>query len=773
MHKSLTISIFLVIVFIVTACTPAIPAIADPTPVIQTPTIQTPTIQTPVRPSLPAPAIPDVSSPITVDNVSHLTRLTSLGEGDIMNMQVSPDEKWIVLGTSNGVLVLDSTTMEKVLFLPTEMKSRNISFIESGTKLVAWDCLQGYIWSFPSGEEISRFDFQLVSEWAKSQPQFVCTSVPGKNWKYAFGSSNPYVMWGMDDYPSDYEPVTGLYDIQTGEMQYTLDYEVQYFSISSDEKLVALDTGDKLVIVQYQDGTVLHEIPESGIKSLLFMPDGKTLVSVYDNQIKFWNVADFNLIKSVAVYGIDSTSASPDGRILAVRTNNDDRFYSAEDGALLGGFSSGSYLFTGNSEGLILDPGQGQVQYYQLNADRSKFELVRSFPGEGIIPMEGGNTRSITPGVLSSDGSEFLVLSGNFSDNFYLLIYDMNSGSVVNQISVSTEANPLQHIENAIWVPSKNSFALMISTLTGGTYFSYVDISSESIVEVINRDYFAFFNSDMQFSHNGELLVSVQTSRLLSWDLANNGYWQINEYKGEWTGYGKHSKLDLSPDDKTIAITDSQTITHFFYTVDYSAGDEITNGKFIYLHEDYFATSDGNGVNIYFALPLAQVNSINIKNSDFDFNEAENTLAIFGEGLSVIKFTENFSNYETIFTDQSAYDWWASVKISPDGKYVAAERTSGVAIWDLQSGDLVYELDRGWRSPNFDFSPDSKMVAISKNTSAGNMISIFSLEEGKELFSTGGYFDESYNAPRIAFSPDGKYFAILTTYGYPQIWGIP
>ncbi len=431
MHKSFSISVFLIFIFFVSACAPAAGLPQPTTESLSVPTnTPSPTlIPTSARPSLPAPVIPDVSATISVENVSDLTRLTSLGEGDIMNMQVSPDEKWIVLGTSNGVLVLDSTTMEKVLFLPTEMKTRNISFIEDGSKLIAWDCLQGYIWSFPSGEEISRFDFQLVSEWAKSQPQFVCTSVPGKNWKYAFGSSNPYVMWGMDDYPSDYEPVTGLYDIQTGEMQYSLDYEVQYFSISSDEKLVALDTGDKLVIVQYQDGMVLHEIPESGIKSLLFMPDGKTLVSVYDNHVKFWNVADFNLIKSVAVYGVDSTSASPDGRILAVRTNNDDRFYNAEDGALLGGFSSGSYLFTGNSEGLIIDPGQGQVQYFQLNSDRSKFELIRSFPGEGIIPMEFGNTRSTTPGVLSSDGSELLVVSGNFSDNGYLLIYNMNSGS--------------------------------------------------------------------------------------------------------------------------------------------------------------------------------------------------------------------------------------------------------------------------------------------------------------------------------------------------------
>jgi len=128
--------------------------------------------------------------------------------------------------------------------------------------------------------------------------------------------------------------------------------------------LFELQSGEMPVIVQYQNGKVLHEIPEPGIKSVLFMPDGQTLVTVSDDQIKFWNVEDFSQIKSVAVYNTKSISSSPDGRIMAVSPENDNRFNRTEVGALLGALSSGSYLFLPKSEGLILDPGNGQVQHF-------------------------------------------------------------------------------------------------------------------------------------------------------------------------------------------------------------------------------------------------------------------------------------------------------------------------------------------------------------------------------------------------------------------------
>lgn len=58
--------------------------------------------------------------------------------------------------------------------------------------------------------------------------------------------------------------------------------------------LFELQSGEMPVIVQYQNGKVLHEIPEPGIKSVLFMPDNQAPIKVSDDQIKFWNVEDIH-----------------------------------------------------------------------------------------------------------------------------------------------------------------------------------------------------------------------------------------------------------------------------------------------------------------------------------------------------------------------------------------------------------------------------------------------------------------------------------------------
>jgi hypothetical protein len=245
-----------------------------------------------------------------VDNVSKLTRVISLGEGDLMNIQLSPDGKWIVLGTENGVLVLDSTTLAKVLFLPTAMKPKIISFIDNDNKLTATDCYTGNVWTFPDGKLISHVHFNWMNP---NQYSLSCTSIPDSNWEYAFGTTESEYNHGA---PS--ESKAGLYRLIDGKIQYTVNYQAGNFSISPDSKLVALKTPDKLVIIQYQDGKVIQEIPGTGIKSVFFIPDGKTLVTVFQNKIEFRSVGDFHLIDTIVAYNIRSYFLSPDSSILVI-----------------------------------------------------------------------------------------------------------------------------------------------------------------------------------------------------------------------------------------------------------------------------------------------------------------------------------------------------------------------------------------------------------------------------------------------------------------------
>jgi WD40 repeat protein len=88
----------------------------------------------------------------------------------------------------------------------------------------------------------------------------------------------------------------------------------------------------------------------------------------------------------------------------------------------------------------------------------------------------------------------------------------------------------------------------------------------------------------------------------------------------------------------------------------------------------------------------------------------------------------------------------------------------------ISSGNQLFET--GGYSFDFSFSPDSKMIAISSSGMYGNGVSIYDLSTHEVVFTTGSYLCEGDTAPRVAFSPDGNYLAILPMVGYPQLWGI-
>ena len=103
--------------------------------------------------TIPAPVIPAVSGSITVENASQLTRLVALGEGDLINLQMSPDGRYVLVGNSNGILVLDAATLERVNFLQSTMKPEEIYFFDNGSKVAALDYyhVRGHVWTFPEG----------------------------------------------------------------------------------------------------------------------------------------------------------------------------------------------------------------------------------------------------------------------------------------------------------------------------------------------------------------------------------------------------------------------------------------------------------------------------------------------------------------------------------------------------------------------------------------------------------------------------------------------
>jgi len=468
-----------------------------------------------------------------------------------------------------------------------------------------------------------------------------------------------------------------------------------------------------------------------------------------------------------------------------------------EDQLLINTVSGISLTFSSDNQGFIVDSGQGQVRYFSLNAEKSKIAFKKTFTGKGIYPQENlfykfpnstgyGYHFEYSAGFFSADNKKIFLnpVSDQWdyrSDLRELSIYDVSTGLLIKKFPYFPDFLGTT-LTGTVWLPSLQTFGVLLNNIYTGTTFATLDIQSGSFSKIIDNN--KRVRQAVGFSPQGDLLVSAQGNKVFSWDIKNNGYWQlpVDQKVTAGTDYMGSRNISFSPDGKTIAISDLYDGTSFINSVDYSRINITNQNKFFYLKNGYSGCTDGKKIIISSAQGniINQFDAANI--TDLDYNETRNILATASiEGLKVWDLSD-YSNTKLLFSGKlTSYNlYYGSVRFSPDGKYVAARtyfsadlQQQGVSIWNTETGQLIPDLEVGFVK-DLAFFPDSKMIALSINDIfGGSLISIFDLSTGKSIFSTeAGYF-QSHFPPSLAFSPDGKFLAVLPAYGYVSIWGIP
>lgn len=685
--------------------TPATAPVISPT-LLHTATstpIPTPTTTpTPSRPGLPSPVLAPVSEPISLNNVQRLSLLGSLGIGDLESVVVSPDHKWVVFDTSTGLALLDTMTLETQIFLPTNLHSYgvsgySVSFVDEGQKIRAVNIPQteGYIWSIPEGKLLNHINFDCILD--QTGKNNVGSAHLSDDLEYVVKFEYNYHFDGWNSYPSYDDSVFGLCKTGNGEIQYTVNFKVTNYKVSLDEEKIAISTPEKLMILDYRTGNIIYEIPEVGIKSFFFYPDGKILAAIYNNQIKFWSMDDYQLIGSIRGSDISLLGFSPDQSILALKSNGSIRLLRAEDRLLINGFAGCSIMFSSNNQGLLIDNCLGQVNYYLFNSDRSKVILESTFSGKGIYDDW---QQPIKAGVFSSDNKNILLTKTTGVKYSDFLTEIRNVELTTGEIIRFPFENNAAILIDAIWIPGLETYGVLVRDLDGFCEFFVLEKDSATIREVIGTEWANVYRA-LNFSAQSDLLVFAQGNHLYSWDIKNNNYWELPLDQVDLPYSSLRPKIEFSGmDDKTFLYTNVLNVTYEYDTSTYSLVKQYPG----------FAGEYG---------------SENATSNDRKFN-ANRTITNNGMQITII---------------------------------------------DNLTGQMLYELGGGYDS-NFSFSPDSNMIAIASNGGWGNEVNIYDLTTGNSVFSTGGYYCGGV-APKITFSPDGNYLAVLCEFGYPQIWGIP
>jgi WD40 repeat protein len=510
----------------------------------------------------------------------------------------------------------------------------------------------------------------------------------------------------------------------------------------------------------------------SGVTSVVFSPDGKTLASASsDDTIRLWRVSERKIVQTLKcnMGGVNGLAYSPDGQILAsAGSDGTVRLWSMPGGVLqrtLAGHSASvqAVAFSPDGRTLASASWDGTIKLWS--------------PSNGSLSGTIDAAVRVTD-VLSLERRNFRLNSVAFAPDGHTLASGGDNGVVI-QWNLDTSGDYRDISRKGIIVEGSLRFSAgsdLISTTVAyspdGKYLASGTSATQrpllySVAEGMSADFVANAPAPgfggrgrrkeqtvIAFSHSGEVIAVNSYDRI--WfvrSIDNERLQELQAHTAEVTS------LAFSPDGRTLA----------------SGSADGTVGLWRVASVNSLATPTPMPTSAASTTLKAPESAYRLAYSPDGRTLAIETYVSKRVQLFDIRSRQILHTFDIGF-------WIGGMAFSPDNQLLAIADADGkVEMWSVQDGVLLYTLRRSPSSlGGVAFSPDGRSLAVVSNE---NLVLLWSVKDRKLLHtleSTGSPEDQSPNDPGVtlvpimslAFSPDGQALVAVSSNAVVHTWNL-